>query len=486
MKKILLYLTIISINITLFSQAWNISISRSFERITDYIIEDINNDSIDEIIISYYAAGEKFVEVYNIINGNLMQTDIIKVPYWTVFFDIGDINNNGKYDIVFLTSEGLYYREIRNSLKQNEENLTFIKHIKSEIMVPQPELLKDVNMIIDLDGDGLNELVIENIRAIEIYETNSFKKTGSIDLKTILEYALIPGQFYPHYIFYTLPIIQIKDIDNDNKKEIITKFPSTINIYSLNNSNEWKEKNKIYIGSDNVYFLSSSYIKFAFPVITDINNDNIKEIVVADANMDMPRLRFEAIGNIFYLNNNDFKPDRNKRIVVKGIPLNLPSFFNISSNKYKDFILPVVPFNLISIFGFLSGSGSIKVPFLLVKQNENNFDISNPKKLFEIQVRIENITSFVEELPLDQFANNVYPDFYYFTHNFKDKRVDIINYSYDNKKGAYKSLIIKTIYIPQYRRELPATLKLGKFTKNIKKDVIYITHRNFYVLTRLY
>ncbi len=485
MKKIKkpIIIIILFINLTLFTQSetWKISKSKDYFRITDCIIEDIDYDKIDEIIISYYGNDNKYVDVYKINNGELNLIDNIKVPYYTVFFDTGDLDNNGKYDILFLSSDGLYYREIPS----NNKNLTQIKSVKSEIVVPQPELLSDVNMIIDLDGDGINELIIENIRTIEIYETKYFKQLSIIDLETILEYALIPGQFYPHLIFYTLPIILIEDLNNDNKKEIITKFPSTINVFSQNNLSDWKESNSFFIGDDNIYFLSNAYLKFAFPVISDINNDKINEIIVSSANLNMPKLKFEAIGDVYFLSKNNFKLNKNKKIIVKGIPLNLPKFYNISNDKYKDFIIPAIPFNLISIFGLLSGSGSVKVPFLHFTQNDNNFNINRPNKLFDISVRIENITSFVEELPLDQYKIRAYPDFYYFTHNLEKKSVDIIYYFYDEKIKKYNSTIISTLLIPNYDPELPATLKLGNLSNNEKKDIIYLTHRNLFILSRV-
>jgi hypothetical protein len=239
MKKfyVFIFFYILFYNLAISSFDINLSKSKNYDRITDCLLRDIDFDGIDEIIISSYNSidNSKVIDVYKIINNNLAIINSIPVPYYTVFFDIGDVNNDGKYEVVFLTSEGLYYKDISNPISE----FTIIPQVKSEIVVPQPELLKDVNMVIDLDGNHINELVVENIRAIEIYETKSFKKIASINLETVLEYALIPGQFYPHLIFYTLPIILIKDLDNDGKKEIITKFPTSINIYAQKSLSNW-------------------------------------------------------------------------------------------------------------------------------------------------------------------------------------------------------------------------------------------------------
>jgi len=462
------------------SEEWKLIKKQGFYRTTDVIIKDIDNDKIDEIIISHFSPSGKFVDFYKIVNAELKLIDKIAVPYRTVFFDVGEIKNDGFSYIVFLAGDGLYHRRIGNGNKKFEFN----PNIYSEIVVPQPELLKSVKMIIDLDGNGTNELVIENIRAIEIFETAKFTKIQAIDLKTNLEFSMVPGQYYPYYIFYTLPFILITDLDGDSKKEIITKFPNSINIYFQDDITSWHLKKSIPIPKDNGYFLSDSFLKFSFPVITDIDNDNKKEVVVSSAILDMPRIRFEAIGDVYALSNGSYNQNKNKRISVKGIPLNLPYFFNISDSKYKDFILPVIPFNLFSVFVLFSGDGSLNVPFIHFKQNQDSFDLKKGVKLFEIPFRVENVPSFIEELPFDYFKDKEFPDFYYFSHNFKQKTAEIICYNFDKNKKSYSQKIIQTLSIPTYTTQLPATLRLGYFSKNQKKDVLFTIHDSFYLLTR--
>ena len=106
------------------------------------------------------------------------------------------------------------------------------------------------------------------------------------------------------------------------------------------------------------------------------------------------------------------------------------------------------------------------------------------KKLFEIPFRIENISSFVEELPFDDFKKGEFPDFYYFLHNHKQKTADITHYYYDNQKKSYQNINITTLSLKNYTPELPTTLKLGNFSLHIKKDILFITHRNLYLISR--
>ncbi|MCG8570368.1 MAG: hypothetical protein MJB14_09535, partial [Spirochaetes bacterium] len=475
-NKITILIFLLIILFQNYSDQWRINKSSNYLRITDCIIRDIDGDQIDEIIIASYSFKGKFIDIYRLKNGQLLLLDKKKVPKQTIFFDVGDIDNDKKTDIVFLASDGLYFSPISENLrlpnvpdfytetpKDQVSQYRYIPHIHSELVVSQPELLADVPLVVDLDGNGTNELIIENIRAIEIYDTKNFKKTATIDLESILEFSLVPGQIYPHYIFYTLPIIQITDIDNDNKKEIITKFPRSMNIYSHQGINNWQLKKRVIVNEDNVYFLSDSFVKFSFPVIEDLNGDHIKELIISSANLDMPRLRFEAVGDVYYFNKEDISRHTNSRIVVKGIPLNLPRFFHISSMKNKDLLVPAIPFNLFSIFGILSGQGNIDVPFLYYQQSDNgSYEDFKPKKAFEIPFRIENIMSFVEEVPFDQYQKGKFPDFYYFDHKLKDKKVNILHYYYGKK--SYADEVIATLDIPAYTPELPANLKLGNFT----------------------
>lgn len=464
---------------------WNVSSSLRYYRITDSIIRDIDNDGLDEIIVSSFGGRVKYVDVYKVKNGELGRIERMKVPDDTIFFDVGDIDNDKACDVVFLSPDGLYYHRISSSYNPANvyKNYTHIPHVRSEIVVSQPELLTNAPMVIDLDGDGTNELIVENVRAIEIYKTGTFVKTASIDLETILEFSIIPGEFYPHYIFYTLPIILVTDMDNDGKKEILTKFPRSLNIYSFSDLSNWYLMDRISMSKDNVYFLSDSFVKFSFPVIDDLDSDNIKEMIISTANLDIPKIRFEAVGDIYYFDKSNIKRYE-KPIVLKGIPMNLPAFFPISDSKNKDLICPAMPFNLYSVFSILSGHGDIKVPFLhLVQEKKGEFKIKN-KKLFEIPFKIENIMSFVEELPFDQYEKGTFPDFYYFRHDIKNKKVDIDFYYYNTSKKSYREKTIASLEVPTYTPELPANLKTGYFTNTKKKDVVFIIHTNLFVISR--
>lgn len=490
MKSIITTLLLLLLSLSIFASdltdrvdpEWQYVKSKKYLRITDCIIRDIDDDKRDEVVIASFSFSGKTVDVYDVNNNSLQLIVSFSVPQDTIFYDIGDIDNDSFYDIAMLTPQGLYYHSIARN-RGLVTNYNIIKHIKSEIVAPQPELLTSVPMIVDFNNDGKNELVVENVRSIEIYRTADFKMLSSINLETVLEFSIIPGEFYPHYIFYTLPIILIKDIDNDGNKEILTKFPRNMNIFSHNGKmTDWKHARKIKVDKDNVYFLSDSFVKFSFPVIEDIDNNGMSEIIISTANLDMPRIRFEAEGDIYHLDKR-FNNEKRHKITIKGIPVNLPAFFNISDPVYKDLICPVVPFNLVSIFSIISGSGGIKVPFYHYKQTVEGYS-SKADKIFSIEFRIENVMSFVEELPLDQYEAGKLPDFYYFSHNQPNKQSYIEYYYHNENRNRYENDIIATLNTEDYKPYLPATLKIGNFTSHKRKDVVFILHSSFYILTR--
>ncbi len=461
---------------------WNVIMSKNYQRITDCIIRDLDKDGFDEIVLSYFAYSGKKIDVYKYKDG-LVLTDTFNVPEYTVFFDAGDIDNDGTPDIVFLTSDGLYYAPINLRGTKSDKSYKIQKNIRSEIVVPQPQLLTNVPMVIDMDGNGKNDLVVENVRQVEIYETSAFQSMGTIKLDTMLEFSIIPGEFYPHYIFYTLPIIQVVDLDNNGVKEIITKFPRSMNVYSMKSDKTWQLNNIIKVEKDNIYFLSNSFIKFSFPVIEDVDGDNMREVIISAANLDMPRIKFEAVGDMYYLDKTSFKTKSTGQLIIKGIPLNLPVFYNITDKKTRDLICPVVPFNLFSIFNIFNGSGDLKVPFYHYVYKDGKY-LDSPAKLFTISFKIENVMSFVEELPFDQVDPYSYPDFYYFKINNSKLYADIQYFHHSTDKNGYGEENIARIDMKKYRADLPSTLKIGRFSNKKRKDVMFITSSNFYLVVR--
>ena len=66
----------------------------------------------------------------------------------------------------------------------------------------------------------------------------------------------------------------------------------------------------------------------------------------------------------------------------------------------------------------------------------------------------------------------------------KKKFAEIEYYSYSTEKRDYATKTIQTINLENYTSELPASLKIAYLSGNRKKDVVFILHDRFYIITR--
>lgn len=213
------------------------------------LVADINNDGLNDVIIDYYSAnyfsvmkqkanGElDAVENYT-INGD--NENISKI-------DIGDLNNDGRKDIITSNTKGT------GIFFQNNDGT-----IGSFAL--RPNLPLGTYTIGDLNNDGLNDIFIISYNKIHFAYQNS-NSLGTFTV-TSLDKTWQGGA------------TQIKDINNDNLNDIIIACSNISKIYTYRQKPEGG---------------------FLEPVITnatdwiddidvgDINNDGINDLVATKA-----------------------------------------------------------------------------------------------------------------------------------------------------------------------------------------------------------
>ena len=90
-KKILITIFTLNLLILVQAESWKISKSKEYHRITDCIIEDIDNDKIDEIIISCY---EYCIYVYDHSTNNIIVNNSLPDPSTNGINLYGRCDNN--------------------------------------------------------------------------------------------------------------------------------------------------------------------------------------------------------------------------------------------------------------------------------------------------------------------------------------------------------------------------------------------------------
>lgn len=217
-------------------------------------IGDINNDGINDMVISLY---NKFIIQKQISPGLFTQT-VIPRPLPDNEMKIADINNDGKNDIVFL---GSGYYKIYGYFQQNGSFASI------------PDLIIDLDhvhwdmAIDDLNNDGQNDIIVTRYQnsnsKINIFYQNNGQYSTPVSLNA-----------------YELPnTVEIADLNGDGKKEIITPHGgwNNLSVFSQNSNNTY--------GSYQLFPLPyASFYSFDGLSIGDINNDGKKDIVIANYN----------------------------------------------------------------------------------------------------------------------------------------------------------------------------------------------------------
>lgn len=298
------------------------------ERLECARIGDINNDGINDMVISIYNT----LIIRNQTSPGVFNQNSISKNFRASEMKISDVNNDGLKDIVILWSN---YWRIYTFYQQNGtfSNLPNLETLLGEWY--------DDMAIDDLNNDGQNDIVLTrpvNYNSkIRIHYLNNGVHSNPISLNA-----------------YDLPEpVEIADLNNDGKKDIITAHGGWENLstYTQNNTGDF-----------------STYQLFPLPYATtynfdalsvgDINNDGKKDIVTANYNRgvdilyntsvlstnesSLPFLRIypnPTSDKLYIKNNNLFKDyeilDSSGRIILKGhIKNEFINTSNLSNGKY--------------------------------------------------------------------------------------------------------------------------------------------------------
>lgn len=232
--------------------------SGNFNRIDGLSTGDLNNDGLSDIAISHYSSSVITV-LYQKISGGFNSISIASPNNSAEHvIEVGDINNDKRDDIVLSMADGLFVYTQTASGKLNP----FVTYNNGNTNIPANGLA-----IGDLNNDGLKDIVQtisgETPNASVLHYLQDKKTNTILNPSTLVAYQ-------------TPEPVRIADLNCDKKNEIIvanggtqtlTIYEQNLNIFSGYNTFTISDANHY-----NPYGLS----------IGDINNDGRNDIILAD------------------------------------------------------------------------------------------------------------------------------------------------------------------------------------------------------------
>lgn len=193
---------------------------------------DIDNDGIKEVLVGseYEYHNKIFGEIDVLKNGDLKWSAKLNGPVSKIYFADEKIIALSRY-------KGIYAYDKNGNIEWKIESYPAAADIYVD----------------DLDKDGRKEIITVINLSLYAYDTNGNEK-------------------WRYFINNTASSISAEDIDNDGHKEIFI---------SAGNSIEWKNGNFYVVSSEGDLKYASTLENLEKIIIKDINNDNKKEVILS-------------------------------------------------------------------------------------------------------------------------------------------------------------------------------------------------------------
>ncbi len=421
-------------------------------RIMDYLNINLDNDANDEIVLIYKNMYDKSIHlsIKDFINGKYKTTYDLKMDSNYSYYSLAKINNKNYYTILLFNNNRIDYITYNNtgsSLKKSYMNHSSLLARKYKENFPRIS-----DNIIDIDQDGIDEILLFEKNGIHIYKNTKLLQSLSYDMEAMYNYKLAVGGYnVTNTIMLVFPSIISKDLNNDGSNDLIFIYRDSIQYYLYNSkSNKFGKKRQIdlskYIELRAGYSPFNKHIQFK-----DFDGNGTYDILIMNFNM-ATVLNTDKQGVLCYLfkGNRDgtFNQSPSKQMYIEDYS-GLESVF-IFKDMNNDGRLDLVNigtklFSSSFIFSLtVKRSINVEVNIHLQKidnsfNDKSSLDIKNNISLDNNNIRNSHQTSFDSWSTMDfsKVLKEVIANLDYDIND--DDKDDIIIYNFDGSYSLYLS-----------------------------------------------
>ncbi len=382
----------------------------------DYVVEDLNSDGLKDLLFLHMVKMNKtesriFSVFYQTKTGFPPIADQnFEVNKNAIVYCVSNIAQNPGKEILFFEEKGLFYYSADSGKFNSQPKM--LMETASMFKLPDESFLEHYDFAVDLNEDGIDEIIVPNFNHYVIYHQDS---TGAYTKKSILnvdlQSSIISAKEASQYIVasYIIPNIIFADYNNDMKKDIIFVQESRLRIFFQHNDGTFSDddavnvelgdkltkKYALRIKDRNVYHRDRFKDKTGIKTIQDLNHDGLMDVVTETYSVaksaftpqktlkiffGRPAGEYPSKGAIF-----NSRPDNS--IVTTGFP-GRGAILDLNGDKRMDLLIPSIELGFFKIIRILL-SGKADVDLQIYKGTEQGNYNEEPDQVIGFTLHID-------------------------------------------------------------------------------------------------
>ncbi len=207
-------------------------------RILNVYLEDLNCDSTLDILVLHSKSQfpsphyNRYISIFFQKENQFPDdpTQTISLNAGEILFDIGNIDEDPKPEIVFLTSDGIYARKYAST--EFTQSLHPVLKASSVFLAHDPLKIRRSTIILDLNGDTIPEFLIPKSHELRIYS-----KRANREYDLIQRFGTSPNFSVSSNSDLTfslqLPSFELEDFNGDGVSDLLALHEDRLDIYFI-------------------------------------------------------------------------------------------------------------------------------------------------------------------------------------------------------------------------------------------------------------
>lgn len=383
-------------------EVFSISTLSVADKLLGLITEDLDSDGLQDMLVVHRKGLEpeetRWISIFwhSKEGGFAGAADQSwEIDTSAVVLDIGDVAGDGRREICYMTSKGIYYYPMDGGRYITERKELFettgLAVFPSKRSVPLIDFVKDWN------DDGVDEVGVFRFEGLSIFAPDSSGAFGlgnslSIELNTGMRGSRISDedehQTSGLYASFGFPSTRLIDFDNDGGKDIIATRGDRLIVYGYEPRKGFSAKPTYDIDFDvRTQKEKIENTAFAGTVVRDLNDDGFADAVVTKQTA-KGLTSFRCVINIYYGGPQGYSMKPDQVIISEGSASESTILRDVNGDGRLDMILPSIKISVTAIIRFLL-TRSIPIHFNIFLLHEDNRYSDRPDFSKEVKFKID-------------------------------------------------------------------------------------------------